>query len=50
MDKQQETIGSRIPWGKVAGIALLIVASVYASQHPHSFIYYLVKIIISPIP
>jgi hypothetical protein len=47
MDKQPET---RIPWGKVAGIALLLVAAIYASQHPHSFMAHVVKIILLPIP
>ena len=37
-------------WGYLAGIVLLIAAVFYAVQHPHSFIYYLVKILVIPIP
>jgi ABC-type uncharacterized transport system substrate-binding protein len=50
MEKQRETISSTVPWGKVAGFALVIAAAIYASQHPHSFFYYLVKFIITPVP
>jgi hypothetical protein len=50
MDKQSKTIGSRFPWGQVVGMMLVIGAGFYASQHPHSFFYYLIKFIVSPIP
>jgi hypothetical protein len=50
MGSQSETSGFTIPWGKVAGMALLIVAVIYAVQHPHSFFYFLVKLILIPVP
>ena len=50
MGGQRETIGSNIPWVKVVGFALVILAAIYASQHPHSFFYYIVKFIIMPVP
>ena len=37
-------------WGQAAGIVLLILAALYAVQHPGSFVYYLVKLIALPIP
>jgi LPXTG-motif cell wall-anchored protein len=48
MEKRPQTGGSRIPWGRLAGIALLTAAGVYASQHPHSIFYYLVKFLVAP--
>jgi hypothetical protein len=50
MGSQSEMSGFTIPWGKVAGMALLIVAVIYAVQHPHSFFYFLVKLILIPVP
>jgi len=50
MAKQPTTQGFRGPWGKVTGFVLLIAAAIYASQHPHSFFYYLLKFIVAPIP
>jgi len=50
MDRQSETSGFGMPWGRVIAMAILVVAAIYASQHPHSFFYYLLKFIITPIP
>jgi ABC-type uncharacterized transport system substrate-binding protein len=50
MERQRETIGLNIPWGKIVGFVLVILAAIYASQHPHSFFYYMVKFIIMPVP
>jgi hypothetical protein len=50
MGEQPLATGAGVSWGKVAAMALLIVAVIYAVQHPQSFFYYLVKMIILPIP
>jgi hypothetical protein len=48
MERQPETAGSTIPWGKVVGILVIILACVYASQHPHSLFGYFVKALFAP--
>jgi len=48
MDDQPNATGFRGPLARVAGIVLVILASLYAIQHPHSFTYYLVKFIVTP--
>ncbi len=42
---QQNGIATLVPrWGvKVAGVAVLALGVFYAVQHPHSFVYYLMK-------
>lgn len=37
-------------WGYMAGFILLIAAVFYAVQHPQSPFYYLVKMLLIPIP
>jgi ABC-type uncharacterized transport system substrate-binding protein len=38
------------PWRKAVAIVMVIAAVIYASQHPHSFFYYVLKVILAPIP
>ena len=37
-------------WGKLAGTAIMLVCVFYAVQHPHSFFYYFVKMLVIPVP
>lgn len=48
---QQNGIATLVPrWGvKVAGVAVLALGVFYAVQHPHSFVYYLMKALFAPI-
>jgi|GEM_PF-6123070 len=48
MSDQPETKRWRGVLVRVAGIVLVILASLYATQHPHSFAYYLIKFIVTP--
>jgi hypothetical protein len=41
---------TELGWGRIAGVALLLAAGAYAVQHPHSFVYYVVKALVSPVP
>jgi len=38
------------PWGRFAAVLLVLAGAAYAAQRPHSFVYYLVKFILLPIP
>ncbi len=41
---------SSLPWwGKLVGIAVLLMCVLYAVQHPHSIFYYLVKMLVIPV-
>jgi ABC-type uncharacterized transport system substrate-binding protein len=48
MGDQPETTRWRGLLPRVAGIVLVILASLYAMQHPHSFAYHLIKFVVTP--
>ena len=38
----------RFPWKTIVGIVLVIIAVLYASQHPHGFFATLVRVLLAP--
>ena len=37
-------------WGELAGTAIMLACVFYAVQHPHSFFYYFIKMLVIPVP
>jgi hypothetical protein len=48
MDEEPKVKEHRFPWGIVIAITFVIIAGLYASQHPHSFLGTLLRVILSP--
>jgi hypothetical protein len=38
----------RFPWAQVIGIGVVILAGLYASQHPHGFFAALLRVFLAP--